>query len=474
MSHIKRVAKNTTLLFFSTVLSYILVFFATLYTARYLGAEGFGVLSFALAFSSIFVVFMDLGLSTLTVREVARENSLANKYVGNISVIKFVLSIITFLFVVLFVNLVGYSQQVSNVVYIITLSTIIGSYNTMFYSIFQAYENMEYQSFGIIMNSSFMLLIIFLIIFYELDILAFAFAYIAVNMIILLYCVVIYVLKFSLPKIEIDRSFWKPTIMAALPLSLTILFSTIAFKVDSVLLSMIIGNLAVGYYTAPYKIIEALIFVPSVLSMVIYPVMAKFHVSSRQSLINSYKKSIKFLIILGLPLTVGIFSLADQIIILFYGIEFSPSIPALQILIWEIPLVFLTYTFGTFLVSINKQNLSLKITFICMVVNIVLNLLLIPKFSFLAASFVTVLSELVAFVLCFSYLSKLIFKVNLGAYILKPVIASIVLGLFLYFLHLDVFLSIVIGTFLYFGVLIGLKTFSEDDKTLIKQIIQRS
>ena len=54
-----------------------------MYTARYLGAEGFGILSFALAFTGIFGVFTNLGLSTLTVREVARDKSLASKYLGN-------------------------------------------------------------------------------------------------------------------------------------------------------------------------------------------------------------------------------------------------------------------------------------------------------------------------------------------------------------------------------------------------------
>jgi len=67
-----------------------------MYTARYLGAEGFGILSFALAFTGIFGVFSDLGLSTLTVREVACDKTLASKYLGNIAVMKIILVVITF------------------------------------------------------------------------------------------------------------------------------------------------------------------------------------------------------------------------------------------------------------------------------------------------------------------------------------------------------------------------------------------
>lgn len=128
-----------------------------MYTARYLGAEGFGILSFALAFTGIFGVFSDLGLSTLTVREVARDKSLASKYLGNIAVMKVILVIITFGLIALSINLLGYPEQTIKVVYLVALSIIFSAFSGMFYSIFQAYEKMEYQSVGQILNSALML-----------------------------------------------------------------------------------------------------------------------------------------------------------------------------------------------------------------------------------------------------------------------------------------------------------------------------
>lgn len=77
MNTIQRIAKHTGVLLVSQIASYILGFFFVMYTARYLGAEGFGILSFALAFTGIFGVFADLGLRQLTVREVARDKTLA-------------------------------------------------------------------------------------------------------------------------------------------------------------------------------------------------------------------------------------------------------------------------------------------------------------------------------------------------------------------------------------------------------------
>ena len=103
MNTVQTIAKNTGVLLVSQIASYIIGFFVIMYTARYLGAEGFGInpfkkrlrkmirISFALAFAGIFRVSSDLGLSTLTIREVARDKSSAGKYFGNVAVMKVIL-----------------------------------------------------------------------------------------------------------------------------------------------------------------------------------------------------------------------------------------------------------------------------------------------------------------------------------------------------------------------------------------------
>jgi O-antigen/teichoic acid export membrane protein len=83
MNTVQRIAKNTGVLLASQIASYIFGFFFIMYTARYLGAEGFGILSFALAFTGIFCVFSDLGLSILTIRGVARDKSLAGQILSS-------------------------------------------------------------------------------------------------------------------------------------------------------------------------------------------------------------------------------------------------------------------------------------------------------------------------------------------------------------------------------------------------------
>ncbi len=153
MNATRRIMKNTSVLSVSQIISFIFIFFYTIYIARYLGADGFGILSFAIAISGIFTILFDLGLSVLTVREVARDKSLAQKFLGNAIIIKIILAIFSFSLIVLIINLLHYPQATVIVVYFVALSTILSSFFTLFYSIFQAYEKMEFQSIGQILNS---------------------------------------------------------------------------------------------------------------------------------------------------------------------------------------------------------------------------------------------------------------------------------------------------------------------------------
>ncbi|MCE7698454.1 MAG: flippase, partial [Methanobacterium paludis] len=468
MSTVRKIAKNTTVLFISQILSYILGFFGTMYTARYLGADGFGILSTALALTGIFAVFTDMGLSTLTIREVSRDTALANKYLTNTAVLRVLLTFLTFGLIGLTVFIMGYPPLVSNVIYIITLSYLFGAISGVFFSIFQAHEDMEYQALGNIINSIFSFAGILFVIFYALGIIAFASIYLVTGFILLVYCLIIYAWKYSLPKMKIDLSFWKPTIMLAIPLSVISIFSVIAFKVDTVMLSAMKGNVIVGWYSASYNLMVALLFLPGVFSSAVFPVFSSFFVSSKDSLKFSYKKSFKYLTMISLPIAVGTMLLAKPIILLIYSIEYLPSILILQILIWTIPITFLNYVFGSMIPAMNRQNLLLKITFVSMVLNITLNLVLIPKFSYIGASVVTLITEFSIFILCFYTLSRSFCKISYNEVLTKPILASIIMGLFIYFTKLNLFVEIIMGAIIYFVAMILLKGFSEEDKDIFR------
>ena len=470
MNTVQRIVKNTGVLFAAQIIAYLLAFVYMVDIARYLGPESFGIFSFATAVVLIFGIFADLGLSTLITRELSRDKSLEKIYIGNFIPIKVILSIIIYSILVLFGNLMGYPQVTLNVLYIFGLFMITNGFSQLFLGVFQAHEKMEYQSISLLINNS----IIFLGVFYGIsngfNVEGFAFIYFIAAVVGLLFSFFIMQWKYSPPRLSFNLKFWRKSLTLAIPLSFAIVFSTIAFRVDTVLLGILQGNIAVGWYSAGFRLIDFLLFIPVVYAGAIFPVLAKFHISSKDLLKILYGKSFKYLLVISIPIVAGTSILAQEIILLLFQNSYLQSIIALKILIWVIPFMFLINIFGVMFVSINKQNLMLKITFVVMILNIILNLIFIPLYSYVGTSIISVITCVVESAICFYYLSSYI-DIQVANLFLKPILASIIMSIYLYFVNLNLFLSIITATILYFGLLILFKTFNQEDYNIIKKLV---
>lgn len=476
MTVLQRIAKNTLLLAISQVVVYILTFFYTIYIARYLGTEGFGILSFALAFSGIFSILADLGLNTLIVRELSKDQSLETTYFGNIMSIKIILSVVTLIASVIILNLMGYSQYIINVVVIILAAFILNGISGVFNSIFQAREKIVFQSIGQILGAILLFLGVFLGIYYQFEILGFAFLFLFSNAAVLIYNFIIS-WRFFLPKLKFNWNFLRSSISVALPFGITGILGMLYTNIDSVMLSFLQGNDVVGLYNAAYRLILVLLFIPGIINITIFPYMSRFHISSKDSLKLINQTYFKIMTVIGIPMGCAVTILADKIIVLIFGVGYLGSVIALQILIWTIVFTFSGATFIRLFEATNRQLTVAKISLICVIVNILLNIALIPKFSYIGASISTVITEiiLVGFIIGISYkigygIPLIILKKDL----LKIIFASIIMSIFLlYFENLNLFILIMLSTILYLLILYGLKCINNEDITLFKKIINR-
>ena len=472
--HAKTIAKNTISLLGSKILSFVLGFIFIMYTARYLGAEGYGILSFALAFTGMFGILADLGLSTLVVREVARNKFLTSKYISNIISMKMILSIVTFGLILLISNISSYLEQVIYVIYIMSISMILNSFTQIFYSIFQSYEKMEYQSLGLVLNNSLMLLGALIVIKYNLGILSLANLYLITSVALLSYIVIISLKKRIISKIEIDRLFCRDILLKTLPFTLIGSFILINQNIDRIMISKMIDMASVGWYSSAYNLVLILEFIPAAFITSIYPITSKFH-TSKEKLEFMLQRGAKYLLMLGIPIGTGTTLLADKIILLIYGPSFIPSVIVLQILVWSEVLIFVAMLFNNLLISINKQISVTKQIGIVVLINIILNLILIPVYGIIGASITTVLSSFIGFTILYYYVSKQGYiKLNT---LLKPcitvLIACLIMAVYIaLFKWLDLFSLILSATFIYFIAVYLMKIFDEIDLNIIKSIIK--
>jgi O-antigen/teichoic acid export membrane protein len=479
VSTVRRIARNTLLLFSSNVLGLLLSFFYLIYATRYLGAGNYGILSLGLAFTSIVGFFTDIGLVSVTIRDVARDRSLVEKYAGNIVVLKLLLAILTFILTVLIVHLLEYPETTAAVIYVILLSVIFTAFAGVFIGIFQAFEKMEYVAIGSVLNNFIMLMGALFAISKEANVQGFAYIYLFASIILFIYNLFVSRRMFIRPRLELDLDLCRYLIREALPFGLSAFFIRIYYYIDIFMISLIIvnPNEIMGWYNAAYRLVFVLSFIPTTFLMAMYPIMSKCHISADESLGFMFERSFKYMLIIAVPIGVGTTLLAEKIIYATYGPAFAPSSIALQILIWSEVLIFLNSVFGNLLNSTNRQAVVAKQTILASILNILLNLVLIPSNSYVGASIATVITTSFAFIFLLTSTSKSGYRLpnKIIIDLLKVLFASFIMFIFIeIIIDTNLALLILSAACIYFIIILILKTMDDIDIQLFKKLIGRT
>jgi len=207
--------------------------------------------------------------------------------------------------------------------------------------------------------------------------------------------------------LSFDADVWKYLFVQALPLGLMFVFSQINFKADSILLSVLplpqkfnLSNTdSVALYSLPYKIFEVSLVLPTFFMNSMYPVFVRHMSAGSKKLKQTFYKSM--LVLFGGGLIVGLagYVLAPIIIKLLGGSEFEASVSVLRILLGGVFLFYLTQPISWLIVTLKKQVYLPIVYFISAAFNLLLNTILIPKYSFYASAYLTWVSEILILIL---------------------------------------------------------------------------
>lgn len=470
MNIVQKVVKNSILLFALKISQYVFLFVFTVYAARYLGVERFGKLTFALSFTALFLLVSDFGLSRLITREIAGKNSEINLIGSNGLLLKIPLSIISFLLIVIIINLMGYPQDTTYMVYILGVSIVLYSYAIFFSGIFRGWEKMEYEFISMFWEKPILLILGLWFIHKGMGLISLSYVFLISRFVVFAIGLFIYN-KIKPIRIKFDLDFCKRLFKKSMPFGLFVIFGTLYFQIDTVILSYIKGDEAVGIYQAVVRLIIILMIIPEAFTESLFPRMTKYFYTSKEHLDLIYKKAFKVLLITGLPITAILLILSQKIIFFIFGESFSKSAGILQILSVVIIFRFLAYVPGTLLTAIEKQKIRMRITGLSCLINILLNLLLIPHFSFWGAAIANLLTHVFLF-------SSYMTIVGLRGYgkinvqdLVKPFISLILMIISLYyFRNLSLLIIIPISIALYFSVLYFIKGISREERDILRTL----
>jgi O-antigen/teichoic acid export membrane protein len=469
MSHARTLARNTAFLLVATLFTNLAAFVWNVYLARYLGTAGFGILSTALALTGIFSILADLGIGTYITREIARNPAGAGDLVAAGLGNRIILSCIVFVLILLFPLIGLYSGTAAAVIVFIAGYMLLGSFSSFFNSIFQGFQRMEYQTVWNILNSLFILVGVLAVVWLGGSVVQVAVAYLIAAALSLVYSAATFTRRFFTPGLSFSRSM----IREAIPFGITSVFSLIYFWIDSVMLSLMKGDVSVGLYNAPYRLLTVISSLYGVYLTAVFPVMSRFHVESEDSLRFTYMRSLKYLIIIAVPLIFTVFTLAGPLIELIFSAKYLESVPALRVLIIATAFMFINGVSSSLLGSANRQITVTRITGVAALFNVTLNLALIPRFDFMGASAATVMTEALMTLLFLRTVRDLGFgpawrDLHVAWRILLPAAASIILLL----LPLSILIRIPLALVAYIAGILLTGALDSVDRAVVRSIIR--
>lgn len=476
MSQVKTIFKNMSWLLISQIIASICGFIWTILIARYLGVNEYGILGFAISLTGVLTFTTDFGIGAYIVRHLATDYNSTPKFLGNAFPLKAIFCMGTIIFTLIILLLMKSDELTITVTLLFALELIIKSYFNLLNGAFQAFEEGKYQGIGNTILNTLLLIFIILSIFTNLGIIGITISYVMSNLIAFSYAYYVFQKNITKPKFELDIAFWKRITLLSLPFAITGLLYTIYYSIDIIMLKYMVGNYPTGIYNATYKLISVLTLFYSAYTAVIFPVMSKFYKNDEKLLLISFEKSIKYLMLVIIPFAVSTVIYSNDIIHLIYGHEYDAAFSVLSILIWTVCLLFISGACNTLLNASHQEVAVTKIYAIAAVFNIFLNFFMIPYLSYNGAAITTVLSDLLIVIIQCYVIYKLGHRVNKKLYLdlCKIIVGSIILGIALYFLNLNMWVAIPVGMIIYFTIVYLLQVYDDDDKYVIKEILGRN
>ena len=394
--------KNTFWATMGVGINNVLKLILLIYAARILGATEYGKFTFALAFISLFVIIHDFGLSRIITREFSREEEKKEEFHSIIS-LKILLSFGAFILISIGSCFITSAPDIQKIILILALFSLTNGFISIFYSFFQARQKMEYETLVEVMQVVLMTGLGFFILFKFPSVENLSYVYLFAGLVSLIFVLIFFHLKIFRLRIAWQSSIWKKFLLMSWPLALSGLFGAFYTYIDSVIMGYWGMITETGWYNAAYKIITITLLPMGLISVSFYPVLSKFFKQSKEKLQEVWNNQMEIMILLGAPLITGGITLAPKIIYFLYPSGFDASILAFQILIIMAGLIFFCRPFYDVMIASNQQKKIFFITFFGALINIVLNLILIPKYSLYGAAVATVITYILILTIYFNY-----------------------------------------------------------------------
>lgn len=411
MNNFQLVFRNTTFLVASEVFIKIIGFFYFVYLARNMSVDIFGRYNLVTSIVTLFSFLPDLGIGLVVVRDIAKKHYDIPTLLGNTFLVMGLTSFATIFLIMIFSFAAGFPNEVKLLLFISALTLFFSQTRSVPLFYFDGIEKMSYSA--IIKAANSLSLIVFGTGGF---LLGFGLYGVIGGFLVgsILNFIITWLFFFS-RKIKInfrlDKRIIKHLIITGFPLGLAAFASVIYTNIDGVILARILSEKALGIYASANKFAPTLIQLLNVPFVVaVYPTLSRLSHESHDRFKKAILKSLGVVFAWSVPASIGVMLFAGIVPIIF-GEKYSAGVPILRVLIFTVPFVSISALLYKVLIVMNKQNLYLAVSITGVVINISLNLILIPRISIMGAAAASVVTQALLMFTYFFLVKKYVYKV---------------------------------------------------------------
>ncbi|RMG93557.1 MAG: hypothetical protein D6706_15110 [Chloroflexi bacterium] len=481
MTTTRSLAKNSVAPMVLNLFNKLIDFAFAAFYLRFLGPADAGSYAYAIATAGFFDIISNFGLNILLIRDVSQAREQASRYLLNTSILRLGTGLIGALPVLAYVaaSRLGSNPPTTaetTAIILIMVGMVFSGMAQGVTGLFYVHEQAEVPAamttattilkvgFGVaalLMGYGFVGL---------------AGVSILVNIITLGVLTWLAFRRFSLPgPWQVDWGLQREMVRKGFPLMLIHLLQTVFISIDVVILRTMLSNgqEVVGWYNSAYKWFNALQIVPSFFTLALFPVISREIQRSVEAARRMYQMGLKLMLLLALPVAALTTFAAYPLVRLLGGVEFLPhGAIALQIVIWSIPIGWLNSVTNYVLIALGLERMQPRAFAVAVVFNIVTNVLFVPRYTYVAASVTTILSELVLLVLFEYYLRRKMPGLNWWQFVARPFLVTAVTILVMFLgAQVHLLLGLALGILVYPLGLWVLRVFGAEERRVLQAIL---
>jgi O-antigen/teichoic acid export membrane protein len=392
-----KILDNISWLFFDKIVRMGVGLLVWVWIARYLGPEQYGLLSFTTAFVSLFSAIALLGLQGIVVRDIVSNPDETPTTLGTAAILQLVGGCVSYVLTLLTIAYLRPDDKIAQTIIAILGSMMLFKMSEIAVYWFESQVQSKYTVW--IQNSVFLIFAVVKVIMIIQKATIITLVWTMLFEVVIGSVMMFFVMnKHGLPLLSLRYSSQraKTLLKDSWPLLLSGIAITIYMKIDQIMMGQIIGDEAVGVYTAATRISEVWYFIPIVIVASVFPAVLEAKKRSDELYYERLQKLYDLMVILSVTVALPMTFLSGSIVTILFGEAFQAAGAVLAIHIWASIFVFLGVASGKWFLAENRQILSFQRAGFGVVVNIALNIWLIPIYGAKGAAVATLISQAMA------------------------------------------------------------------------------